>query len=378
MYADIKTFIRKCETCNAFKYSVKKNALLKPIEVVDVWHTVGVDIVGPLPETLLGNKYIVVFVDYLSKWPEAFALKNATTYEIANVFVTEILTRHGSPAILLSDRGTNFLSEMMSNVLAFLKIDKKTTTSYHPQCNGLTESTNKDIVLHLKMFAAGNKNNWDTFLQFALLAKRAAIQSSTGLSPFNVLYGRDCNFITDPNPNRPIRFIGNEENIQRKLLKGLVVTQEVSKYNIEKAQQKQAESYNKNIKPVEFKEGDLVYLENKKTSKFSPSWIGPYKIIQKINSNVYKLLIPNRRIHPVVSANRIRLAYVTEEELKNFQMEDKMEEELEVVKILAKKVRNGDVFYKVLWKDNQKSWEPISNLINAADSIALFERNIKK
>ena len=91
------------------------------------------DVVGPLPTTDLGNKYIIVFSDYLTKWPEAFAMRDQKADTIARIFVEEIVFRYGAPKKLLTDRGKNFLSNIIKEICELFKIMKLSTSPYRPQ-----------------------------------------------------------------------------------------------------------------------------------------------------------------------------------------------------------------------------------------------------
>ena len=95
------------------------------------------DVLGPLPPSNKGNRYIVVFSDYLTRWCEAFPVPSVEATVIAHLLVDEIISRHGAPRVLLSDRGTNFLSKIVADVCKIFQIHKVNTSSYHPQSDGL-------------------------------------------------------------------------------------------------------------------------------------------------------------------------------------------------------------------------------------------------
>ena len=99
-----------------------------------------------LPLTESGNRYVVVFADYLTKWIEAFAVSEQSAETIARLLVEEVFCRHGAPAELLSDRGANFLSELVGEVCKQLQIRKVNTSGYHPQTNGLVEKMNSTLI----------------------------------------------------------------------------------------------------------------------------------------------------------------------------------------------------------------------------------------
>ena len=102
--------------------------------------TIGVDVLQ-LPRTLKENQYAIIFVDYLTKWPETFAVPDQTANTIARLLVEEIVARHGVPERLLYDRGPNFLSNLVERVYQLLDTSKVTTSAHHPQCDGLWKSS---------------------------------------------------------------------------------------------------------------------------------------------------------------------------------------------------------------------------------------------
>ena len=138
-----------------------------------------------------GNKYAVVFVDYLSKWPEVFATSDQTAPTIAKLLVEEIISQHGVPQQLLSDRGPVFLSKLLLAVCDCMGIKKVNTSAYHPQSDGLVENFYRTLTDMLAKSLVLGTREWDNRLPYVLFAYRAAVQVSTGESPFFLVYGRD-------------------------------------------------------------------------------------------------------------------------------------------------------------------------------------------
>ncbi len=121
MYRDIKQFVMHCTPCALRKAPVRAPAgHMMPIEANGPWDLVGVDIIGPLPITDSRNRYIIVFTDYLTKWVEAFPMRDAEASTIAEIFVNEVIPRHGAPRRLLSDRGSNFRSDSWQQLFTIL------------------------------------------------------------------------------------------------------------------------------------------------------------------------------------------------------------------------------------------------------------------
>ena len=125
MYKDVEHWVRSCNDCSTRKKPRNKlRAPLLPIPVSAAYERMAVDILGPLPVTWKGNRYIAVFVEYLTKWPEIFPVKNIEAITIARLITDEIIPRHGAPRTLLSDRGSNFLSAIVKEVCSLYSIKK--------------------------------------------------------------------------------------------------------------------------------------------------------------------------------------------------------------------------------------------------------------
>ena len=140
-YEDIRKYVASCDACQKRERN-KKNNVLHPISVHSAFYQIGIDIVGPLPRTQQNKKYIIVAMDYLTKWPEARVISEATAEKVAKFIYEQIICQHGCPQIILSDRETHFNNNMIKRLLEKFNINHLLSTSYHPQTNGLVERFN--------------------------------------------------------------------------------------------------------------------------------------------------------------------------------------------------------------------------------------------
>ena len=163
---------------------------LTPIPVAGLFDRVGVDVLK-FPKSELGNQYAIVFVGYLTKWPEVYPASGQSALTFSNLFVREVVFRHGVPAQLLSDRGKAFLSLLLREVCEVLGVKKLNTTAYHPQTDGLVEQFNRTLTNMLAKQVERNGSDWDIQLPYVLFAYRSCIQESTQESPFFLVHGRD-------------------------------------------------------------------------------------------------------------------------------------------------------------------------------------------
>ena len=161
MSKDVKNWFASCETCSRRKLTQRavEPPLITLPTVNNLMDRVSVDFCGPFPITPDGKKYILVFMDYLTRWPEAFATKNMKAVTVAKFFVTEILCRHGAPIQLLSDQGRDFLAAVIQEIYIFTKTSKIQTAAYHPQTNGLCERFNGTLCQMLSLYTKENQSN---------------------------------------------------------------------------------------------------------------------------------------------------------------------------------------------------------------------------
>ena len=136
-----------------------------------------------------GKNYILTIVDYATRYPEAIALSSITTEHVAEAMI-EIFSRLGVPEEIVTDRGSQFTSDMMNEVRRLLSIKHLPTTPYHAMGNGLVEKFNGTLKSMIKKMCAEQPKLWDRYLPAVLFAYREAPQISMGFSPFELLYGR--------------------------------------------------------------------------------------------------------------------------------------------------------------------------------------------
>ena len=190
MRSEISKWSRACLTCATRQPGRAFKPPLTPIPVGGAFDRLGVDVIQ-FPRSKNGNRYAVVFVDYLTKWPEVFAVADQTAHTIAQLLVEQIISRHGVPAELLSDRGANFVSGLIKEVCQILGIKRLNTTAYHPQTDGLVERFNRTLTAMLSKVVEKSGKDWDMKSPYVLFAYRTSMQESTKESPFFLMYGRD-------------------------------------------------------------------------------------------------------------------------------------------------------------------------------------------
>ena len=183
--------MKRCDECQRSGNISARNEMpqsnIQVCKVFDIW---GLDFMVPFPNSK-GNKYILVVVDYVSKWVEAKALPTNDARVVIK-FLKELFSRFGVPKALISDRGTHFCNALMEKTLFKYGVTHRLATAYHPQSNGQTEVTNRAIKRILERSVGYNPRDWSEKLTDALWAFRTAYKTPTGCTPFRLVYGKAC------------------------------------------------------------------------------------------------------------------------------------------------------------------------------------------
>jgi len=241
---------------------------------------VGLDIIGPLPETKSKNKYIIVLVDYFTKWVEAEPLITIESNDVIK-FLTRVFSRHGIPEVLITDNGPQFTSDTTKGFLDLYGVYVHYTSTYHPESNGQVENRNREIGKYLRLLG-NNQKDWDEILPSALWALRTCKSEVTKFSSFELLYGR-----TDLQPFELSLDINDrhihettEEYLIRKFTTHwrwiLEATNNINNANkLWENRRRQKDSMKST-----FEKGDLVLIRNFSRKKLDPYYIGPMKIVK--------------------------------------------------------------------------------------------------
>nr|CAD39877.2 OSJNBb0058J09.16 [Oryza sativa Japonica Group] len=192
MYEDSKEFIRRCTSCQRQGGITARDAMPLTynlqVEIFDVW---GIDFMGPFPKSR-NCEYILVAVDYVSKWVEAMPCSAADARHAKKMFTETIFPRFGTRRMVISDRGFHFIDKTFRDLLREMEAKHNVATPYHPQTSGQAETSNKQIKNILQKTVNKMGTEWKDRLQDALWAYRTAYKTPIGMSPYQIVYGKSC------------------------------------------------------------------------------------------------------------------------------------------------------------------------------------------
>ena len=299
-HQDATQFVKNCPECAIVRGGGRvSNPPLHPIPVSRPFQILGIDIMD-LPLTQLGNRHVVVFQDYLTKWAMVFPVPDQRAQRLARLLVEEIVPLFGVPECLLSDRGANLLSHLMMDVCELLGVKKLNTTSYHPQCNGMVERFNRTLKTMLRKHAGRFGLQWDQYLSGVLWAYRNTPHESTGEKPSFLLFGVDCRTPSEAAlwPPTPLEAT-TVETYREELLLNLSSARELAAESLRLSQAKARQRNAKKVRTRSYLKGDWVLVkfpadETGRYRKLSQPWHGPYRVvsINEPDITVHKVYFP--------------------------------------------------------------------------------------
>lgn len=265
---------------------------------------------------------MLVMMEYLSKWAITVALPSFDTDHVAQAILYEIVLKIGVPERLITDNGSNFVSDAMKNVCIRLGIKRSMTSVESPQTDGLVERLNRTLKTSLAMAVDKEPQAWDEYLPFVTFAYNTAKQASTGFSPFQVMYGRtpviplDKELIVEPKTYETETWVAY-------LNKYLPILHDKTIKNIKRAQGYQKKFYDKGVRiKYDYKVGDLIARQSLEKLTFPKErWSGPWLIIEKNDADgrSWKIIKQDDPYKHVTTANmRHMRPWFSQEELQEY------------------------------------------------------------
>ena len=272
------------------------------------------DVLGHLPRTTKGNKYVLVVGDYLTKYTDAIPMRDQEAITIANKLVERIFSIHGLPYQLYTDKGTNFQSLLMKELCQLLDIQKKNTIVFMPSSDGMVERANFTIAHMLSKFVCTHQTDWDQYIHLLMLAYRSSEHETTGVSPNEMLYGHHVTLPVD-------LILGKPEYLDRHdqyatdcvydLSAKLESIHEFARANMRLSADKMKNRHDLKAENKTYSPGDLVWMHHPHRKKeISPKlqipWDGPFQVVSRLNSVVYKIRRNSKSKPKITHYNKLK------------------------------------------------------------------------
>ena len=290
MENDCVKYVRECHKCQIYGDRIhvppsQLHVMTSPWPF-SLW---GMDVIGAIsPKASNGHRFILVAIDYFTKWVEAASYAHVTQAVVVKFIRNNIICRYGLPEQIITDNATNLNSKMMDNLCEKFKIQHRNSTPYRPQMNGAVEAANKNLKNIIRKTTETYKD-WHEKLPYALYAYRTSVRTSTGATPFSLVYGTEAVLpieveipslrILKDTQLEEAEWVKNRFE-QLNLIEGkrLAAVCRGQLY-----QQRMMASFNKKVRPRIFKEGDLVLkkvlpMQHDHRGKWTPNYEGPYVV----------------------------------------------------------------------------------------------------
>ncbi|KAL4570019.1 hypothetical protein LXL04_025668 [Taraxacum kok-saghyz] len=391
MMAVVQEFVRACEICQRCKASsTAPGGLLQPLPIPQaIWEDLSIDFIVGLPKSK-GYDAILVVVDRLSKYSHFILLRHPyTAKSIAEVFVREVIRHHGIPKSIVSDRDPLFLSAFWREIFKSQGTKLNMSSAYHPESDGQTEVINRCLEAYLRCFAVDQPRNWASWIPWAEFWYNSTFHISTGVSPFEVVYGRK--------PPSVMQFVPGEIRVQAVLQELLDRDEAIKqlKLHLGQAQSNMKEQADKKRRDVSFQVGEWVYVKLKPYRqmsvakrihhKLAAKFFGPFQVVDRIGPVAYKLDLPaTSKIHPVFHVSLLKKAVqVPTSPVLPPELEITGKDSLIPMSILASRtITEGEdvcIQWLIQWKDQsmeEATWEDAVAIKSQFPDISLEDKTV--
>ncbi|GJU04711.1 reverse transcriptase domain-containing protein [Tanacetum coccineum] len=298
MHMDARKLVRECNDCQVHR-PVPRNPQQNLTPITSPWpfYKWGIDIAGPFPEGPGKVKFLIVAIDYFTKWIEAKAVATITGNQVKKFVWDNIVCRFGLPGEIISDNGKQFRDNPFKDWCEKLCIRQCFASVKHPQANGLVERANRSLGEGIKARLEERSKNWLEELPHVLWAHRTMIKSSNGETPFSLTYGTEAVIPAEIGmPTLRTTEVDQANNNEALGINLDLIEERREQAAIQeaKSKKKMEKYYNSRVRGTSFKPGEMVYRSNEAShaqdgGKLGPKWEGPYEVKESLGKGAYKL-----------------------------------------------------------------------------------------
>ena len=288
--------LKTCSLCAEYHRGTSpRQNKLHPFGSGEPFECIAVDITGRHPTSRCGKQYIVTVIDMFSRWAEAYAVSNHTAPVVAQVLLDNWFCRFGVPRRLLSDQGTEFQSQLFTELCNRLGIDKIRSSPYKPSTNGQIERFHRTLNAMIAKIIDADHRNWDRMLSTVIAAYRATVHASTGYSPNRLILNRENCMPIDLVLGKIVEEAPNYESYDEFVLdqqERLRTSYQLAREHLGAAAERRKNDYDTKVKEVSFKPGNWVYYYVPRhrvnhSAKWTRMYTGPFAVVEYLPPNDY-------------------------------------------------------------------------------------------
>jgi hypothetical protein len=299
---DIAVYCKSCDICQRVDKRGKLNrAPLMPLPIIDKpFSRLSVDVVGPLPQTVKGNRFILTVIDHSTRWVEAYALTDHKASTIAQS-VMDFVSRFGTPKEILHDLGADFTSELFQVFLNYFGISQLKCSVAHPQTNTCAERWHATLKRMLRSYVAQCDDQWDDALCYLLFAFRGVEIAEYGYSPYEMVFGQQV--------HGPLQLVydtwweSDAQQVSPNVIEYMSLIRERMQHALDTvhanqaiAQQKGKTWYDKKARMEVYEPGDnVLVLSTQPGNPLRAKYQGPYQVVKKVTPVDYQIEFPGTR-----------------------------------------------------------------------------------
>ena len=308
----VRHHIRFCDTCQkrkkppkAIKAPVNHQAVGSPLDRVNI------DMLGKFPESVDGNRYVLVVTDSFSRFVEAYATRDLSAQSVAETLVYKFFCIYGTPYQLHSDQGSSFEAELFKQICDIYGIHKTRSSPAHPESNGLTEKFNSTLCDMLSKFVAQHQRDWDRKLPLLTSAYRSVEQASTKFTPNRLMFGREINQPISLIFPLPKSLVKNPKDFVHEVEQDYASVCNFLRENLQKTFETKDTTDNHRFDEHRFKIGDLVFWFDRhvpkgQSVKLAKCWKGPFVVIEILGNCLYRIRESSKKNPKVVHHNKLK------------------------------------------------------------------------
>lgn len=371
LLADVQDFVDGCVPCLRAKssHSTSSSPAQELAIPSSLFQRLHMDLVFGFPETKEGFKGIMTMIDAASKWASVYAIKTKTALETANHLFTWIAD-YGPPQVIVSDMGKEFINTVIASLSELVGVERSVTSPYHPQANGQAERFNQTFVEALRVHAQNDPTNWPQWIPFVLMAYRSRVTSTTGITPYAYVFGREPSsfLLSTPSTSVSSSSLSESEELANRArqLKYLVETTRpavtLKLTGVSDQNRKVSDQRNTSLDTEPIPVGTKVWhrIGGSLIGKVMPRYVGPYTVLGTSDNMNYRLqTVGGSELKRTVRRERLKIQQGNSD-IDNVDV-------FRVEEIVEHRTAQGKLQYRVKWYGfplTETTWEPEESFVD--------------